>query len=48
MSEKNITPEKRSFQVMVSAENRPPTEKNPKKPALEKNRRVPKERLKRE
>ena len=31
---------------MVLAEKRPPTKKNPKKPTLEKNRRAPKEGLK--
>ncbi|GMN47610.1 hypothetical protein TIFTF001_016789 [Ficus carica] len=47
LTEKNITPEKRSFRVMASAEKRPSREKNPKKLAPEKKRRVPEEGLKR-
>ena len=47
LAEKNITLEEWSFRVMVSVEKRPPTKKNPKKLAPEKNIRAPEEGLKR-
>ncbi|GMN54566.1 hypothetical protein TIFTF001_023689 [Ficus carica] len=39
MTEKNITPEKRSLRIMASADKMPPAEKSSKKPAPDSNRR---------
>ncbi|GMN65759.1 hypothetical protein TIFTF001_034838 [Ficus carica] len=47
LAEKNITPEKRSPQLIASVEKRQPAKKNPKKPAPEKKRKALEEGLKR-
>ena len=47
LTEKNITHERRSPRLMTLAEKRPPAEKNPKKSAPKKKRKVPEAGLER-